>query len=60
MKNTTAKIVLLFCKAIYMWWVIQQLGGQKFAIFLRGQVLYSERGQKQTFYDPLPPHLVHV
>ena len=23
---------------------------------LRGQVLYPERGQKQTFFDPLPPH----
>ena len=22
--------------------------------------LYPERGHKQTFYDPLPPHLVHV
>ena len=27
---------------------------------LRGQFLYPERGQKQTFLDPLPPHLVHV
>ena len=27
---------------------------------LRGQFLYPERGQKQTFFDPLPPHLVHV
>ena len=27
---------------------------------LHGQFLYSERGQKQTFFDPLPPHLVHV
>ena len=26
----------------------------------RGQLLYPERGQKQTFFDPLPPHLVHV
>ena len=26
---------------------------------LRGQFLYPERGQKQTFFDP-PPHLVHV
>ena len=44
--------------------VIQQLRGQNFAIFepppLRGQFLYLERGQKQTFFDPLPPHLVHV
>ena len=24
---------------------------------LRGQFLYLERGQKQTFFDPLPPHL---
>ena len=36
-----------------------------FAIFdpppLHGQFLYPERGQKQTFFDPLlPPHLVHV
>ena len=27
---------------------------------LRGQFLYPERGQKQTFFDPFPPHLVHV
>ena len=27
---------------------------------LRGQFLYPERRQKQTFFDPLPPHLVHV
>ena len=27
---------------------------------MRGQFLYPERGQKQTFFDPLPPHLVHV
>ena len=27
---------------------------------LRGQFLYPRRGQKQTFFDPLPPHLVHV
>ena len=27
---------------------------------LRGQFLYPERGQKQTLFDPLPPHLVHV
>ena len=26
----------------------------------REQFLYPERGQKQTFFDPLPPHLVHV
>ena len=26
---------------------------------LRGQFLYPKRGQKQTFFDPLP-HLVHV
>jgi hypothetical protein len=25
-----------------------------------GEFLYPERGQKQTFFDPLPPHLVHV
>ena len=24
------------------------------------QFLYSERGQKQTFLTPSPPHLVHV
>ena len=23
-------------------------------------VLYPKRGQTQTFFDPLPPHLVHV
>ena len=38
---------------------IQQLRGQNFVIFwpppLRGQFLYPERGQKQTFFDPLPP-----
>ncbi len=27
---------------------------------LRGQFLYPKRGQKQTFFDPLPPHLAHV
>ena len=27
---------------------------------LRGQFLYPERGQKQTFLTPSPPHLVHV
>ena len=27
---------------------------------LRGQFLYPERGQKQTFFTPSPPHLVHV
>ena len=27
---------------------------------LRGQFLYPERGRKQTFFDPLPLHLVHV
>ena len=27
---------------------------------LRGQFLYPERGQKQTFFDTLPPHSVHV
>ena len=32
-------------------WGIQQV---------RGQFLYPEHGQKQTFFDPLPPHLVHV
>ena len=38
---------------------ILQLHGQNFAIFnpspLRGQFLYPERGQKQTFLTPLPP-----
>ena len=27
---------------------------------LHGQFLYTERGQKQTFSNPSPPHLVHV
>ena len=27
---------------------------------LRGQFLYPEREQKQTFFDPFPPHLVHI
>ena len=44
--------------------VIQQLRGQNFAIFstlpMRGQFLYPERGQKPTFFNPLPPHLVNV
>ena len=35
---------------------IQQLGGHNFATFgpspLRGQFLYPERGQKQTFLTP--------
>ena len=44
---------------------IQQQRGQNFAIFftpslLWGQFLYPHRGQKQRFFDPLPPHLVHV
>ena len=26
----------------------------------RGQFLYPERGQKQAFFDPLPPRLVYV
>ena len=46
--------------------VIQQLRGQNFAIYFLtpppgvDSFLYPERGQKQTFFDPLPPHLVHV
>ena len=32
----------------------------EFCHFLRGQFLYPKRRQKQTFFDPLPPHLVHV
>ena len=43
---------------------IQQLRGQNFGTFLPSplceQFLYRERGQKQTFFDPLPPHLGHV
>ena len=40
--------------------VIQQLRGHNFGIFcppppLGGQFLYPERGQKQTFIDPLSP-----
>ena len=27
---------------------------------LSGQFLYPERGQKQTFFGPLTPHLVNV
>ena len=27
---------------------------------LRGKFLYPKRGLKQTIFDPLPPHLVHV
>ena len=27
---------------------------------LRGQFSYPEHGQKQTFFDPFPPHLVHA
>ena len=27
---------------------------------LRGHFFYPERGQRQTFFDPHPPHLVHV
>ena len=38
--------------------------GQNFDIFypppLRGQFLYSEHGQKRTFFDPLSPHLAQV
>ena len=34
----------------------------EFCHFLRGQFLYPDRGQKQTFLNPFPPppHLVHV
>ena len=45
---------------------IQQLCRQNFAIFkppsLGGQFLYPERGQIQTFSDPLssPPHPVYL
>ena len=43
---------------------IQQLRGQNFAIFWppppAWAVLYPERRQKPTYFDPLPPHLVHV
>ena len=50
---------------VHCFGVIQQLRGQNFAIFwppspLRGQFLYPKCGQKQTFFDPFPPHLVHV
>ena len=38
--------------------VIQQLRGQNFA--LRGKFLYSKCGQKKAFFDPLPPHFVHI
>ena len=27
---------------------------------LCGQFFYPDRGQKQTFFDPISPHLVHV
>ena len=27
---------------------------------MRGKFLYPERGQKQTFFDRLPPNLVHI
>ena len=42
--------------------VIQQLRGQNVAIFGPPPSMDSfyERGQKPTFFDPLPPHLVHV
>ena len=44
--------------------VIQQLRGQNFVIFnplpLHGQFLFPKRRQIQTFFDPLPLHLVHV
>ena len=44
---------------------IQQLRGHNFAIFWPptpwvDSFLYPERGEKQTFFDPLPLHLVHV
>ena len=44
---------------------IQQLNGQNFATFdppptMCRQFLYPEHGQKQTFFDPFPPHLVHI
>ena len=58
-------LILLSLRYVYLrLGGIQQLRGQNFAIFwpppLRGQFLYPEHGQKQTFFDPLPPHLVHV
>ena len=27
---------------------------------LRGQFFYADQGQKQTIFDPIPPHFVHV
>ena len=49
---------------LYPYGGILQLRGHNSAIFcpppLRGQFLYLERGQKQTFFDPLPPNLVHL
>ena len=59
-------LVLITLLVLSLQGVIQQLHGQNFAIFwpplspLRGQFLYPERGQKYTFFDPLPPNLVHI
>ena len=39
----------------------QQLCGHNFAIFYPAwTVFYPEHEQQQTFFDPLPPHLVQV
>ena len=49
----------IFFKCFNSFGGIQQLCGQNFAIFYphsfppRGQFLYPERGQKQSFFDPL-------
>ena len=39
----------------------EQLGKEiQIMLSLHGQFLYPKRGQKKIFFDPLPPHLVHV
>ena len=41
--------------------IIQQLRGQNYAFAPPAWIgLYHKRGQKQTFIDPLAPHLVRI
>ena len=64
----TSKLPKLFELTSIMIYIVA-LGGVGFkclrkiqlnTVPLRGQFLYSELGQKQTFFDTLPPHLIHV
>ena len=55
-----AKLIEKRCNNNTLKWQPQTLNnyvrGQNFSISsLRGQFLYPDCGQKQTFFDPLPP-----